>query len=1029
MNKVFSLILLFITINITAQKLISGKVIDVYNKEPLIGVTIVNEYKKTGVYTDLNGHFKIIATSKLTFSYIGYKTKTLTLPNNNKSLTITLEPLAELLNEVEIIAKKNINDIDLRKATGAITTIKSQKLINKPTVNALQPLQGQVAGLTIRASGELGKPLKIRIRGISTLPIKTPTNSKLTDEQRELLDNKANQPLFVLDGQIISADAFATLNVNDIDEIKVLKDATANALYGVKASNGIIEITSKRGINGDTQYAFSFQQGITFKGKPNRSMMATEEKLAFERLSKNKATPGYYLSEAFIRKTFSGNPNIEQLVINGKQKLDSIKNINTNWFNELARISTYQSYNISTRGGNDTSKFYVSGNFSNHGGKFDGNEINRFTGRLNYEYNVSKNIYSMFNAGFGFSESKTPHGSTHSPTNLIYQLNPYEQKNVGKLISYNGYTFKELINQYNKTSDDNRFNFSANITAKLAKNLNIATVVGIDYLVNESLSIIPPTAYSEIIKGTPVNERGQVSKTKVVNTNLNTNTRLNYNLNLGKHNLSFSANMDYYKSTNDFIGITGHGLPSKLLSGAGINNSLTGATRAKTSSSKIQEATLGFGFSTLYDWNDKIDVYGSYKRDASSLLPSDKRWNTFWATGIGYTLSNESFLKNNSWLNRLKFRASYGVTASLAGISPSLAIPTFSYTTNSYLGIRDFSLLNLFNKDLRPEENTSINFGVDLQLFNIFNLTAEVYHRRTRDMLLTVSIPPSNGFTQQLKNVGVMDNEGLEISLNTTLIKNSAFHWNTSATFSYNRNKVVDLYDGPTLNVTNKEDGYSYPDYQEGQPTDIIYGLVSLGINPADGHPLFQRKDGNSFDGNTEKPNKEDFIVLGRATPPFTGGWFHNLSYKNWQLGLDIYYSFGGKAVHTNRSKVYSEEDVHKNLNAGQLNQTWFTIGDVNKTYPTLNLHTNQFGGLNNLANTQNISSTDFIRLNNVMLRYNFDNQMLQKISNGFIKNWGIYTQVSNVYTWTNFGGGDPESGNLQGSSQPILTFGTNITF
>ena len=242
MNKVFSLILLFITINITAQKLISGKVIDVYNKEPLIGVTIVNEYKKMGVYTDLNGHFKIIATSKLTFSYIGYKTKTLILPNNNKSLTITLEPLAELLNEVEIIAKKNINDIDLRKATGAITTIKSQKLINKPTVNALQPLQGQVAGLTIRASGELGKPLKIRIRGTSTLPIKTPTNSKLTDEQRELLDNKANQPLFVLDGQIISADAFATLNVNDIDEIKVLKDATANALYGVKASNGVIEI-------------------------------------------------------------------------------------------------------------------------------------------------------------------------------------------------------------------------------------------------------------------------------------------------------------------------------------------------------------------------------------------------------------------------------------------------------------------------------------------------------------------------------------------------------------------------------------------------------------------------------------------------------------------------------------------------------------------------------------------------------------------------------------------------------------------
>ncbi|WP_420551712.1 SusC/RagA family TonB-linked outer membrane protein [Tenacibaculum aiptasiae] len=1029
MKRVFSLILMLIAINITAQKLVKGKVIDTFSKEPLIGVTIVNENKKTGASTDLNGEFKIIATSKLSFSYIGYKTKTLNISDKKNPLVIQLEPQAEMLNEVEVIAKKNINDIDLRKATGAISTVKSQKIINRPTVNALQPLQGQVAGLTIKASGELGKPLKIRIRGTSTLPIKTPTNSQLTDEQRELLDNKANQPLFVLDGQIISADAFATLNVNDIEEIKVLKDAAANALYGVKASNGVIEITSKRGINGKTQYAFNFQQGVTFKGKPNRSMMGTEEKLEFERLSKNQATPGYYLSEEYIRQTFSGDPNINQLVAEGQRKLDSIKKINTNWFNELTRVSTYQSYNISTRGGNESSKFYVSGNFSKHGGKFDGNEIDRFTGRLNYEYNVSKNIYSMFNAGFGISESTTPHGSNFSPTNLIYVLNPYEQKNAGKLISHRGYTFQELINQYTRTSKDRRFNFSSNITAKLSKNLNIATIVGVDYVLSENLSIIPPDNYSQIIKGVPVHERGEANKTKIVNTNLNTNTRLNYDLNFGKHHLSFSANMDYFKSTNDFIGISGHGLPSKLLSGAGINNNLTGTNRARTSSSKVQEATLGYGFSTLYEWNNKIDIYGSYKRDASSLLPSDKRWNTFWATGIGYTLSNESFLKGNSWLNRLKFRASYGKTASLAGITPSLAIPTFSYGTDAYLGIRDFSLVNLFNEDLRPEENTSINFGVDLRLFDTFNLTAEVYHRRTRDMLLTVSIPPSNGFTHQLKNVGVMDNEGIEITLNTTPIKNSTFHWNTSATFSYNRNKVIDLYDGPTLNVTDKQHGYLYPDYEVGKSTDIIYGLVYLGVNPADGHPLFQRKDGSSFDGNTERPNKEDFIVMGRSTPPFTGGWFHNLSYKNWQLGIDIYYNFGGKAIHTNRSKVYNQEDVHKNLNAGQLQHTWFNVGDVNKIYPTLNLHTNKYSELIDLANTQNISSTDFIRLNNIMLRYNFDNQTLQKISKGLIKNWGMYTQVSNIYTWTNFGGGDPESGNLQGSSQPILTFGTNITF
>ncbi|WP_435264015.1 SusC/RagA family TonB-linked outer membrane protein [Tenacibaculum sp. nBUS_03] len=1030
MSKVAFFALVFLVVNISAQSLIKGKVIDSYTKEPLLGVTIINNDKKTGVTTDFNGGFYIRAKvgTELVFSYLGYETRTLNVLEEDKLILVTLKPQSELLKEVEVIAKKNINDIDLRKATGAITSIKSKKIINRPTLNALQPLQGQVAGLTIKGSGEVGRPLKIRIRGTSTLPIKTAVNNKLTNEEREFLDNKANQPLFVLDGQIISAEAFATLNVNDIEEIKVLKDATANALYGVKASNGIIEITSKRGVNGETQYAFSLQQGVTFKGKPSKIMMGTEEKLAFERLSKNRTTPGYYLSEEYIRKTFNGASNIEQLVLDGKRKLDSIKKINTNWFDELTRISTYQSYNLSTRGGNDSSKFYVSGNFSKHGGKFDGNTMNRFTGRLNYEYNVSKNIYSMFNAGFGMSESSTPHGSSYSPANLIYELNPYEQKKSGKLISYRGYTFKELVNQYSKSSTDKRFNFSANITAKLTKGLNLATIVGVDYVVSEALSIVPPTAFSEINSGIAIEERGSATKIKRINTNINTNTRLNYSIGFQKHLISLSANIDYYKNLNDFIGINGYGLPSKLLSGAGINNDLTGSKSSKTSSSKTQEATLGLGFSALYEWNNKVDIYASYKRDGSSLLPSDKRWNTFWATGIGYTLSNESFLKDSAWLNKLKFRASYGVTASLSGITPSQAVPTFSYFSNSYLGIREFSLLSLFNKNLRPEENTSINIGMDLRLFNAFNLTTEVYHRRTKDMLLTVSIPPTNGFTQQLKNVGVMDNQGVELTLNTTPIRNEDFYWNTSLTFSYNRNRVVDLYEGTTLNVTPKE-FYSYPDYQEGKPSDIIYGLVYLGVNPADGHPLFQRANGSSFDGVKEKPNKEDFIVLGKSTPPYTGGWFHNLKYKNWQLSVDLYYSFGGKSVHTNRTRVYDVEDANKNLIAGQLNQTWFEVGDVDKIYPTLYSSTNNFSATNSIANTKNISSTDFVRVNNLMLRYNFSSQMLQKMSNGLIKNWGMYAQLSNVYTWTNFGGGDPESANLQGSAQPILTVGTNITF
>lgn len=1026
--KLFFIIFFGVNIFEEQQVTLKGTVLDAKTKVPLINVTIYNKTKTKYSTTDFEGKFEIKLTLNevLTFAYLGYKNHQYKV-TNKKNPIIYLEQSSEVLDEVVITAKKNINDIDLRKATGVISSIKPSKIKERPSVNIIESLQGQVAGLIVKADGELGKSLKIRIRGTSTLPIKSKVKG-LSDEEKQLIDNRANQPLFVLDGQIINADAFATLNVNDIEQIKVLKDATANALYGVKASNGVIEITSKRGINGKTQYVFSLQQGITFKGKPSRKMMETEEKLAFEKLSKNRRTPGYKYSEENIRIENPNAPNINALIAEGAKKIDSIKTINTNWFNELSRISTYKSYNLSSRGGNKTNKFYISGNFTEQGGKFDGNKINRFTGRLNYEYTLSKKIYVMLNSGLGFSENDTPHSSDYSPANLMYELNPYEQKEKGILFSYKERTFKNLVNQYSKNQTNNRFNFSANITATLAKNLHISSVVGIDYLANESLAIIPPTAHNEAYSITkkPVEERGKATKNKTISTNFTANTRINYNKEIGKHNISLSANTDYYKNSNDFIGIVGYGLPSKLLSGAGINNDLTGSRKSVTSSLKTTDAILGYGFSTLYTWNNKIDVYGSYKRDGSSLLPNNKRWNTFWATGIGYNITNEPFLQSNKWLSNLKLRASYGVTASLSGITASLVVPTFTYGTNGYLGIREFYLKDLFNTDLRPEKNTAINLGVDIGLFNKINISVEAYHRRTNDMLLTVPIAPSNGFTQQLKNIGVLDNKGLEFTLITTPIQTEDFSWNTFANLSYNQNKVVDLYEGTTLTLN---EGQPYPDYAEGQPADLIYGLISLGIDAGTGAPIFMRKDGTILNGITMEPTFDDFVVLGYSTPPYNGGWYHNFSYKQWQLSLDFYYSFGAKATYTNQTRVYDASDTYKNLPAGQLEKTWFNTGDDGKTYKNLFLRGNHYYKTVGYANTNNIGSTDFIRLNNIMLRYNFNDTYLKKITGTFIKNWSMYAQLKNIATWSNFKGGDPESANLQGSSQPIFTLGANLTF
>lgn len=1016
------IVLFFIHLKIFSQQLVvKGKIVDAKTHTPIPDTNIYNPTDHTGTISDFNGEFQVraVAGDTLVFSSLGYKTKKQKI--DKAKLFIELTTSSFELDEVQIIAKANINDIDLRKAVGTVTTIPIGKIKDRPVVNMIEALQGQVAGVHIKSSGELGKPLQIRIRGTSTLPIKT---KDIAPEDRFTIDNRANQPLYVLDGQVISAASFAALNINNIKEVKVLKDAAANALYGVKAANGVIEITGKRGINGETQYSVSFQKGITLKGEPSIAMMGTREKLEFERLSKNINTPGYNLSEEYFRKLFPNDPKLEERITRGKEKLDSLKKINTNWFDELTRIDTYQSYNLSIRGGNEKNRFYISGNFTQQGGKFEGNKIHRFTGRLNYEYNLLKDVHIMFNAGFGVSENTTPNSSSYTPSQLIYELNPYEQpNNIGELISYPGRTFSDLVNQYSKTADENRFNFSGNLFAKFSKNLQLSSVIGIDYVYQGALAIVPKNAFSEITSGVPENERGKATKNKTMGTNFSTNTRLNYQQLFGRHTISASANVDYYRNGSDFIGITGYGLPSNLHSGAGINNDIEGARRSRTASKKTTEAQLGFGFSSLYNWNDKLEWYGSYKIDGSSLLPSDKRWNTFWATGIGYTVSEESFFKNKL-IRYLKFRGSYGVTASLAGITASLAVPTFSYGDDGYLGIREFYLQSLFNDKLRPEKNTSVNVGMNIGIGSNVNISLDVYHRRTDDMLLTVPVAPSNGFSEQLRNVGILENKGIEMSVNATLINTDTFTWSTSGNLSYNKNEIIDLYEGTELTLSNNP----FPDYKEGESADLIYGLVNLGIFPADGTPRYRRVDGSQFHGNLEKPNSEDFVVLGNATPPFTGGWFNSLRYKDWQLSFDLYFNFGGKAVYNNQSVVLVDDDTNKNAVRGQLQQTWFEPGDEGRLYPSLTLGTGNIFENLSYASDRTVGRTDFIRLNNIMLSHQFNTRSLGAFGKN-IDNLRMYVQLKNIATWSNFGGGDPESANLVGSVQPIITIGTNLSF
>lgn len=651
--------------------------------EALPGVNVFIKGTTVGTVTDLDGNYSLVVPDvmgmEVVFTFIGKKTKEIKY-TGDRFMNVMLKDSYNEMDEVQVRARANVNEIDVRAKTGVVNEVDVRRMNNKPVLDMALALQGMAPGLIVTNKGDLGSKPEIRIRGTSSL--------------RE--GDAANEPLYVLDGQVISSDAFLTLNPNDIKEIKVLKDAAACALYGIKAANGVLEITSQRGTAGKMVYSYSFSGGVTLRGRRGVDMMNSKEKLELERRLENTATPGYRYSEDYYRKYHANDPNLESLIARGQQVLDSLSRINTDWFKELLRNNFYQEHNLSARGGTEQTSFYASLNYSQQGGRIPGNDIKRVTARLSVDQEITPKLYASLSVNGGYSLTNTPNGTSYSPTDLVYQLNPYETKDVNaELVSFPGRTYADLFNQYSEESSDKRAGVSGSINFRGIEGLEIAAVAGIDYVLSEKLGITPPTAYSEITSGVPERERGKLTKDKNTTMNLSSNVRVTYNRAFGKHDLTLGANFDFYSDHYDNLGITGYGLTKKMQSASGVNQSIEGNRKPSFTSKNEKTAQLGIGVLAGYSWNNIYDLFGTYKSDASSILPSDKRWNSAWAVGAGWSLKNYPFLRDNGVLTELKLRASYGCTASLQGVSPSSAVATFQYSEDAYGDDQLLSLMGI----------------------------------------------------------------------------------------------------------------------------------------------------------------------------------------------------------------------------------------------------------------------------------------------------------------------------------------------
>ena len=993
----------------SGERILAGRVVDSH-EDPLPGANVyVRGDAYNGTSTDSDGYFslKLPDGRKIVIeaSFIGMKPYSVNY-DGQKEILIVMEDDMNMMESAVVMGKQNINDLDIRAKAGVINMVDINRLQDKPVVDLSLSLQGSAPGLIVTNRGDLGTKPEIRIRGNTSFR----------------KGDTANEPLYVLDGQVISSDAFMTLNPLDIADIKILKDAVACALYGTKAANGVLEITSVRGTNGNTMVTYDFNGGITFRGRRGVHMMGTDEKLELERRLKNPEAPGYRYSEDYYRRFHGSDPDLEVLIAQGKAKLDVLRKTNTDWFNELLRNDFYQRHNLSVRGGNESTSYYASASYNYQGGQIPGNDVSRFSGRLSLDQAMGKKGYVSLSVSGGYSKSNSPNGSTYSPTSLIYELNPYESKTSGELWSYPGRTYDDLVYQFERTSTDKRFGTTGSISWEPLEGLMVAAVAGLDLVLAESLEFTPSTAYEEQHSGAPANELGKLSKSKNVNANVTTNVRVTWNKVFGKHDVTLGANTDYYWDDMDNMSITGYGV-GKLKTPSAINQSIEGSRKVRTSNFSEETAQLGIGLLGGYCFDGIYDVFGTYKADASSILPKSKRWNAAWAVGAGLNIKGYSFLEDFDPISSLRFKGSYGRTASLAGVSPALTVATFAYLEDSYGDQRLLELMSLYNDKLKPEQTVSTEVGVSLGLWNRLDVELGWYDRRTEDALLDVPIPASNGFSTLKRNIGILSNSGVEVSMNGKIIDMDELRLNLRASLAYNRNVVVDLYDGDRLYVS--EDSV-IPDYEVGQAYDMIYGPVSLGLNPMTGLPVFRGADGREIQA-TEKLKREDMVALGHGAPPFNGTINLSFTYRQFEFDADFYYVLGGIKAY-GYSYVRDYDDAHRNAVIGQVENMWFQKGDENKMYHTPFYSSSAIENLTRWPNSKSVGSSDYLRLQMVSIRYRFPQKLIRKLG-GVVKYGNIALQASNIFTLTRYKESDPESGSLVGVQQPVVTMSLSLSF
>ena len=912
-------------------KVIKGRVID-GNGEPLVGATIKLKGGNGVYFTDHNGNFEIITKKnreEVTVTYIGHVTQTLFLFPGNET-TIPLAADNTSLSEVVVTGFVNKSKVSF---TGSQTTVQKDQLLSMGTKNVLESLQSFVPGLVIAENNLAGSN-----------PNKRPD---LNIRGRATFDGSANMPLFVVDGTEVSADYVYDMDMNDIESVTVLKDASASALYGSKASAGVIVITTKTMKPGRLRLNYSGTYRLSAPDLTDYRMLNAAQKLEFERLA------GLYTDKTDLERQYRLDKEynrLAQIVRSG---------VNTDWLSKPLRNGFSQNHSLSIDGGDDYARYNLGLRYSTDDGVMIGSKRDRLSLFFKFSYN-KPGAFSVNNSTtlMSVDSEESPYGSFSD----YVKQNPYEQPYAA-----DGSLHKKLSNLEENPlyeAQAGNFNKSENLNILNTTTLQVwfsdAFRLNGDFSFTKDMSTSnnfrSPLALSELNK-TDVSQRGQLTESHTSLVRYAGKLMLSYNKNLfGKLFTSATAGSTIEANNGDNTSYSSVGYYSANLSHPAF---AAGYVNGKPGGSDNIYRTVGFFANVNSIWDNKYFLDFIYRYEGSSKFGKNTRFAPFWSVGSGWNIHNESFLKGKG-VDLLKLRASVGYLGNIS-FEPYQAITSYNYAAgNNYVKGIGAIPKTIGNPDLRWERTLTTNVGVDLTMFKgRWDLTLDAYIKNTDDLLVNVTKAPSVGVASARENLGAIENRGVELRTRVVPISTKQIQWSVSATYAYNKSKIKQISNAlmnkneENRNATGKA---PLPIYEEGGSLTAVKVVPSAGIDPATGREVYIKRDGSyTFDYDAR-----DKVTFGDESPLGQGSLSSYFTYKQWSASASFGYSFGG--VVYNQTLVTRVEGANPKNNADErvFNDRWKKPGDYAKYRNIADYsvpqQTSRFVQVNNYLTLQSLS-------------------------------------------------------------------------